>query len=198
MALYSKEKAYFDEEEVKLLTELPGDIAFAISHIEKQERLDYLAYHDPLARVANRGLFLERVAQYMRSAVSGGHKLALFFLDLERFRNINDSLGRPAGDALLRQVAEWLTRNVGDANLLARVGADHFAVVLPDVKQEGDVTRLLEKTMEALPQHPFQLNDAEFRIAGKIGVALFPDDGANADTLFKNAEAALKKTKTSG
>jgi diguanylate cyclase (GGDEF)-like protein len=134
----------------------------------------------------------------MRSAVSSGRKLALFLIDLERFKNINDSLGRPAGDALLRQVAEWLTRNVGDANLLARVGADHFAVVLPDVKQEGDVTRLLEKTMEALPQHPFQLNDAEFRIAAKIGVALFPDDGANADTLFKNAEAALKKTKTSG
>lgn len=76
---------------------------------------------------------------------------------------------------------------------MARVGADHFAVVLPDVKQAGDVTRLLEKTMEALPQHPFQLNDAEFRIAAKIGVALFPDDGVNADTMFKNAEAALKR-----
>ena len=149
LALYADETGFFDEEEMKLLTELAGDIAFAIDHIEKQERLDYLAYYDVLTGLANRSLFLERVAQYMRSAVSGGHKLALFLIDLERFKNINDSLGQAAGDALLRQVAEWLTRNVGDANLLARVGADHFAVVLPEVKEEGDVARLLEKTMEA-------------------------------------------------
>ena len=71
-------------------------------------------------------------------------------------------------------MAEWLTRNVGDANLLARVGADHFAVVLPEVKQEGDVARLLEKSMAAFLEHPFRLNDAVFRIAAKVGVALFP------------------------
>ena len=134
----------------------------------------------------------------MRSAASGGHKLALFLIDLERFKNINDSLGRPAGDALLKQVAEWLTRNAGDANLLARVGADHFAVVLPEVKQEGDVARLLEKTIGRFLEHPFRLNDAVFRIAAKVGIALFPDDGADADTLFRNAEAALKKAKASG
>jgi diguanylate cyclase (GGDEF)-like protein/PAS domain S-box-containing protein len=198
LVLYASEIEFFHEEEIKLLTDLASNISFALDNIEKEKKLNYLAYYDVLTGLANRSLFLERLAPYMRSAVSSGHKLALFLIDLERFKNINDSLGRPAGDALLRQVAEWLTRNVGDANLLARVGADHFAVVLPDVKQEGDVTRLLEKTMEALPQHPFQLNDAEFRIAAKIGVALFPDDGANADTLFKNAEAALKKTKTSG
>jgi diguanylate cyclase (GGDEF)-like protein/PAS domain S-box-containing protein len=197
-ALYAGEIEFFQEDELKLLTELAGDIAFAIDHIDKQERLDYLAYYDVLTGLANRSLFLERVAQSMRSAVSGGHKLALFLIDLERFKNINDSLGRPAGDALLRQVAEWLTRNTGDANLLARVGVDHFAVVLPDVRREGDVTRLLEKTMQAFLDHPFRLNDAVFRIATKVGVALFPDDGADAETLFKNAEVALKKAKASG
>jgi diguanylate cyclase (GGDEF)-like protein/PAS domain S-box-containing protein len=198
LALYADEPGFFDEAEMKLLTELAGDIAFAIDHIDKQERLDYLAYYDVLTGLANRTLFLERVAQYMRSAASGGHKLAVFLIDLERFKNINDSLGQPAGDALLRQVAEWLTRNAGDANLLARVGADHFAVVLPEVKQGGDVARLLEKWMEAFLDHPFRLNDAVFRIAAKVGVAVFPDDGADADTLFKNAEAALKKAKASG
>jgi diguanylate cyclase (GGDEF)-like protein/PAS domain S-box-containing protein len=198
LALYADEPGFFDEAEMKLLTQLAGDIAFAIDHIDKQERLDYLAYYDVLTGLANRTLFLERVAQYMRSAVSGGHKLAVFLTDLERFKNINDSLGQPAGDALLRQVAEWLTRNAGDANLLARVGADHFAVVLPEVKQGGDVARLLEKWMEAFLDHPFRLNDAVFRIAAKVGVALFPDDGADADTLFRNAEAALKKAKASG
>jgi diguanylate cyclase (GGDEF)-like protein/PAS domain S-box-containing protein len=198
LALYAGEIEFFHEEELKLLTDLTSNISFALDHIEKEKKLNYLAYYDALTGLANRSLFFERLAQYMRSAVSNGQKLALFLIDLERFKNINDSLGRPAGDALLRHVADWLTHNVGDANLLARVGADHFAVVLPEVKQEGDLTQLLEKTMEALPQHPFQLNDAVFRIAAKVGVALFPDDGANADTVFKNAEAALKKAKARG
>jgi len=196
--LHAAEAGYFDEAEMKLLRELAGDISFAINHIDKQERLDYLAYYDALTGLANRSLFLERVAQYMRSAASEGHKLALFLIDLERFKSINDSLGRTTGDALLRQVAEWLTHNVGDASLLARVGADHFAVVLPEVKQEGNVVRLVEKTIEAFLEHPFRLNDSVYRIAFKVGGAVFPEDGANADTLFKHAETALKKAKASG
>jgi diguanylate cyclase (GGDEF)-like protein/PAS domain S-box-containing protein len=196
--LYAGDPNFFDAQEITLLNELAGDISFAIDHLGKQERLDYLAYYDALTGLANRTLFLERVAQYVRSAVSGGHKLAVFLIDLERFKNINDSLGRPAGDALLRQVTEWLTRCAGDANLLARIGADHFAVVMPEVRQGGDVARLLEKIMAAFLEHPFRLNDAVFRIAFKVGAAMFPDDGADADTLFKHAEAALKKAKASG
>jgi diguanylate cyclase (GGDEF)-like protein len=198
LGLYADEAGFFDAEEMKLLMELAGDIGFALNHLEKTARLDFLVYYDALTGLANRALFLDRVAQYMRSAASAGHKLALYLFDLERFKNINDSLGRPAGDALLKQVAEWLTGNVGDANLLARVGADHFAVVLPEVKEEGGAARLLEETMQAFLGHPFHLNDTVFRIAAKAGVALFPDDGANADTLFRNAEAALKKSKSSG
>jgi diguanylate cyclase (GGDEF)-like protein/PAS domain S-box-containing protein len=199
LALFAGDSDFFDdEEETRLLLELAGDISFALDHLEKEEKLSYLAYYDALTGLANRSLFLERLAQYMRSAVSDGHKLALYLIDLERFKNINDSLGRTAGDALLKQVAEWLTRNMGDANLLARFDADHFAVVLPEVKQEGDVARLLEKTMAAFLERPFHLNDAVFRIAAKVGVAVFPNDGADADTLIRNAEAALKKAKARG
>jgi diguanylate cyclase (GGDEF)-like protein/PAS domain S-box-containing protein len=198
LALYASEAGFFQEEEMQLLTELAGDIAFAIDHIEKQERLNYLAYYDVLTGLANRSLFLERVAQHMHRAVSGGHKLAIALIDLERFKNINDSLGRPSGDALLKQVTDWLTGITGDASLLARIDADHFAGVLPQVKHGGDLAHLLEKTMQAFLEHPFRLNNAEFRIAAKAGVALFPDDGTDADTLFRNAEAALKKAKASG
>jgi diguanylate cyclase (GGDEF)-like protein/PAS domain S-box-containing protein len=197
-ALYADENDFFDEEELQLLTELSNDVAFAIDHIDKRERLDYLAYYDVLTGLANRSLFLERVSQYLRTAVKSGHTLALFLIDLERFKNINDSLGQPAGDALLKQVAAWLTGCFGDANLLARIGADHFAVVLNEASQGGNVARLLDKTMSAFLDHEFQLNGAAFRIAAKIGVALFPLDGGDADTLFKNAEAALKKAKISG
>ena len=198
LALYASETEFFHEHEMKLLTELAGDIAFAIDYIEKQERLNYLAYYDALTGLANRALFLERVAQSMRSAASSGHKLAVFLIDLERFKSINDSLGRPAGDELLRQVATWLTRTAGAVSLVARIGADHFAVVLPEIKRDGDVMRLLEKTMESSLDHSVRLNDAVFRISAKVGAAIFPDDGGDAETLFRNAEAALKKAKASG
>lgn len=198
LVLYADETDFFHDNEMQLLAELAGDIAFAIDHIKKQERLNYLAYYDVLTGLANRTLFLERVAQYMRSAVSDGHKLAIGLIDLERFKNINDSLGRNAGDELLKQVAEWLAPEMGDANLLARIDADHFAIVLPTVKSDGDLALLVENLMAAFLLHPFRLDDAVFRISIRIGIALFPDDGSDVDTVFRNAEAALKKAKSSG
>jgi diguanylate cyclase (GGDEF)-like protein/PAS domain S-box-containing protein len=198
IALFAGEVNAFDEEETRLLLELSGNISFALDHIEKEEKLNHLAYHDVLTGLANRSLFLDRAAQYLRGAASSGDQLALGLIDLERFKNINHSLGWPAGDALLRQVAEWLIHRFGDAGLLARVDADHFAVMLPKMKHAGELARFVEHTMEALLQHPFHLNDVGFRIAAKTGIALFPDDGTDADTLFKNAEAALKKAKVGG
>jgi len=199
LALYASEVGFFQAEEMALLTELANDIAFAVDHLDKQERLSYLAYYDALTGLANRSLFLERVAQFMRGAESDGHQLALFVIDLERFKNINDNLGRAVGDELLRQVAQSLTHNAaGDVNLLARVGPDHFAVVMPVVRPQGHLTRLIERWIDTLLKQPFRLNDTVFRVFVKVGVAIFPNDGADADTLFKHAEAALKKAKASG
>jgi diguanylate cyclase (GGDEF)-like protein/PAS domain S-box-containing protein len=198
LTLFAAEAHAFDEEEIRVLLELTDNISFALDHVEKRERLNYLAYYDELTGLANRSLFLERVAQHMRSALAGGYKLALGLIDLERFKNINLSLGRPVGDLLLQQVAHWLTSNLGNANLLARVGPDHFAVVFPEVKRERDLELHIEQSMDALIRHPFSLNEAVFHIAAKIGVALFPDDASDADALFKNAEAALRKAKVAG
>jgi diguanylate cyclase (GGDEF)-like protein/PAS domain S-box-containing protein len=198
LALYSADRDAFDAGEARLLSELAGNISFALDHLEKQERLNYLAYYDELTGLANRGLFLERVAQFIRGATTDGCKLALGFFDLERFKNVNQSLGRPSGDALLRQVADWLTHHLGDVTLLARVGGDHFAVVFPKVRPEGDLGRLVEQTIDAFQLHPFRLNDALFHVSVKVGIALYPDDGADADAVFRNAEAALKKAKLAG
>ncbi|MEA3105873.1 MAG: hypothetical protein QOI88_478 [Gammaproteobacteria bacterium] len=196
--LYTRKLEYFDAAGLALLTELAGNVAFASDYIEKQERLDHFAYYDALTGLANRSLFLDRVTQHILHAASSGHKLAMFLIDLERFKKLNDSLGRPAGDSLLKQVAEWLAQHAGNVSVLARVDADHFAIVLPDVTNEADVVRLLESTIAAFLTHPFSLNDAEYRVAAKVGAALYPDDGTDADTVFKNAEAALKKAKVSG
>ena len=198
LTLCAEETNYFDDEEITLLTQLSSDIAFAIDHINKQERLEYLAYYDALTGLANRGLFMERVAQYMRTAAQEGRKLALFLSDLERFKSINDSLGRSAGDALLVRVAEWIKHKVGDVNLLARVGADQFALVFPTLKADGNLLSLIEHTLEDFLEHHFTLSGSVFRIGIKAGVAIFPEDGEQADTLFKHAEAALKKAKASG
>jgi len=122
----------------------------------------------------------------------------MFLVDLERFKNINDSLGRPVGDELLRQVGTWLTRHVGDANLVARIGADHFAVVLPVVSPENDLARILEKMVDAFLTHSFHLGATVYRMAARGGVSIFPDDGATAETLYMNAEAALKRAKGKG
>jgi diguanylate cyclase (GGDEF)-like protein len=193
-ALYTSKPEFFDAAGLLLLTELAGNVAFAVDHLDRQDRL---VNYDTLTGLANRRSFLERVAQYMLSAADAGHKMAVFLIDLERFKKLNDSLGRSAGDALLKQVAEWLAHNAENVNLVARLDADHFGVVLPKVSYEANVARVLEKTVAAFMKHEFSLNNTVYRMAAKIGVAVFPDDGTDADTLFNNAEAALKKAKAS-
>lgn len=193
LSLFSDEPNAFNREEVELLTELAGDISFALDHIEKAKSLHYAAYYDVLTGLANRTLFLERVGQHLRNAAGGGHKLALVMIDLQRFRHVNESLGRPAGDALLKQVAEWLSREIADVTLLARMSADRFAAVLPVITDEADAARLLELTIDAFQAQSFHVGGAVLQIAMKAGISLFPDDGTDAESLLRNAEAALRK-----
>jgi diguanylate cyclase (GGDEF)-like protein len=195
LGLHAADADYFDDAEMKLLRELAGDIAFAIDHIGKAEKLNYQAYYDSLTGLANQTLFLERAAQCLRSAGSAGHGAAMVLVDLERFKSINDSLGQPAGDELLKQVATWMSQALVDPTLLTRVGSDHFAMMLPEARAPGDVARALEKMIKAFHEHPFMLDGTVFRISAKFGVAVFPDDGADAGGLFGYAEAALKKAK---
>ena len=198
IALFSGDTDAFDEEEVKLLTALAGDISFALDHIGKQERIDYLALYDPLTGLANRTLFLERVGRLEGGAADAGDRIALFMLDIERFKNINSSLGWPAGDALLNQVAQWLVGIAGDADLVARLDGDRFALVMPRMLPGRGIEKLVERWMAALLAHPFHLGDALLRITAKVGVAASTAGRADAATLFGNAEAALKEAKAGG
>ncbi len=196
LALYADTPGFFDaEDEMRLLLELAGDIAFALEHIEKAERLNYLAYYDPLTGLANATLFRERLARFVDAARGSGHKLALGLVDVDRFKTINDSLGRPAGDELLKQIAQRISEYVKDPSELARVAADRFAVVLARSGREDDVARLTERRLTECFGTPFRVGEAELRISAKVGLALFPNDGADADTLYRNAEAALKRAK---
>ncbi len=198
LALYSDKTDFFHEEELNLLTELARDIAFAIDHIDKQEQLDYLAYYDALTGLANRALFHERLEQSVMNANEPGRKLALVLLDIERFKTINDTLGRQAGDALIKEVAARMSGYASDVGRLARIDADHFAIMVPDVQTEEELARLIEQRVGEVFGPPFRIGDAELRVSAKFGIAMFPADGADADALFRNAEAALKNAKAKG
>jgi diguanylate cyclase (GGDEF)-like protein len=196
-ALYAKEADHFDEEEMRLILELAGDIAFALEHLDKSEKAEYLAYYDPLTELANRSLFYERLAQQLASASHSQGKCALLVIDIARFKTINDTFGRQAGDALLRKVAERVTALVPRL-LVSRVGPDQFALVVPDVQSVDELARRVEERLKDFFGAPYPVGNAELSISGKLGIAVYPEDGADAETLFRNAEAALKKAKQAG
>ncbi len=197
LALYAKEVGFFDDEEMKLLLELAGDISFALEHIAKAEKLDYLAYYDSLTGLANRSLFHERLVQYVSAAQIEKSRLAVAVVDVDRFKIINDSLGRQAGDELLRQIAGRIEGHAGPIRM-ARISADRFAIVRTGVSSESEVARLIEQWLAECFGPPYAVSGTELRVSAKAGIALFPNDGADADALFQNAEAALKKAKATG
>ncbi len=198
LALYSPEPGFFDDEEMKLLVELAGDIGFALETIEKQERLDYLSYYDTLTGLPNRALFIDRAGQQMRSRGGEPLMVAMILLNIERFRYINESFGHRGGDELLKLVARRLEAAFRGKDYLARTGADGFGLVVRGVRDAAAVVHLVENQLLACFREPYSLNDSELRVAAKAGIAMYPADGGDADTLFKNAEAALKKARDSG
>jgi diguanylate cyclase (GGDEF)-like protein/PAS domain S-box-containing protein len=196
--LFASGRNFFDADELALLNETASDISFALQSIARQEQLNYLAYYDALTGLANRILFDERLEQGVTNAKEHTGKLALVLLDIERFKTINDTLGRQAGDALLKEVAARMSRYAVDAGRLARIEADHFAVMVTDAQTAEELAHLIEQRIEEIFVPPFRIGDAELRVSAKFGIAMFPADGADADTLFKNAEAALENAKARG
>ncbi|MBI2509830.1 MAG: PAS domain S-box protein, partial [Betaproteobacteria bacterium] len=198
LALFARETNFFTEEEIKLLTELAGNISFALQTIEKGEKLDYLSYYNALTGLPNRTLFVDRAGQQMRAR--GGEQLmvALILLNLERFRNINETLGRHGGDELLKLVARRLENAFHGRDYLAHIGADGFGVVMRGVEDATRVAHAVENQVLGCFKEPFKLSGSELLVAAKAGIAMYPADGADADTLFKNAEAALRRAKESG
>jgi diguanylate cyclase (GGDEF)-like protein len=198
LALYAADTGFFDDEEMRLLAELAGDVSFALDHIEKAEKLDYISSYDPLTGVANRALFHERLRVQLEEAARENGKVALHIVDIERFKTINDTLGRQAGDAVLREIAVRISQGGHPTSWIARIGADHFAIVVAGVTSEEEMARRIEKRLEQIFAAPFTVAGTELRISARIGIAVFPADGADADSLYRNAEAALKKAKATG
>jgi diguanylate cyclase (GGDEF)-like protein len=198
LGLQASEVGYFDQDEVNLLAELAANVSFALELMHKQDRITYLALYDPLTGLPNRTLFHERLTQSLQSAVRNNTSLALVLIDLERFKAINDTLGQQAGDSVLQAVAQRLGSAAGDINRLARLGSNLFAVMVRQISGAAQVARWLEQVSVQVFGTPFTADAREARLAAKAGIAVFPEDGADADALLRNAEASLKRAKQTG
>jgi diguanylate cyclase (GGDEF)-like protein/PAS domain S-box-containing protein len=162
-----------------------------------EERIEFLARHDILTRLPNRFLLRDRAEQAFAHAERAHTKVALLLLDLDHFKHINDSLGHPAGDALLQTVAERLRNSTRDTDTVSRQGGDEFLVLLTDIHDTDDIASIAEKMMQTLGD-PCLVGGQEMSISCSVGLAVYPEDGTDFDTLVKNADAAMYHAKESG
>jgi diguanylate cyclase len=198
VVLGSSKTNAFDDGEMRLLTEFSGDISFALDHIEKSDRLNYLAYYDSLTGLANRTLFLERLTQHVNTATRAGAKFALVIADPEGIEALNDTLGRTAGDQVIRELASRFARCADSADLVGRMGSDQLAAVIPSLRSTTDVARTIEMWWQNWLKADLEVSGQDISLAARAGIALFPADGGDAEALVRSAEAALKAAKDGG
>jgi diguanylate cyclase (GGDEF)-like protein/PAS domain S-box-containing protein len=164
---------------------------------ESQEKLDHLAHHDALTGLPNRLLFHDRLQHAMVRALRGGDQLAVIFIDLDRFKNVNDTLGHHVGDELLKQVAASLSSCLREGDTLARLGGDEFIVLLEDIDGERGARLVAEKLMR-LFEHPVLVSNYELFVTGSVGISLFPQDARDMNVLIRNADVAMYQAKARG
>jgi diguanylate cyclase (GGDEF)-like protein len=164
---------------------------------QQKNDLDFIAYHDPLTDLPNRILFLDRLNQAINQAQRNNEKIALLFIDLDRFKEINDSFGHNSGDEVLIVCAERLQNCIRKIDTVARLGGDEFTILLDALKSNNVIINIVEKIINHLSA-PIYLGDDVFHVTASIGISLFPNDGQNAEQLLKNADAAMYKAKDDG
>ncbi|MEO1751018.1 EAL domain-containing protein [Thiofaba sp. EF100] len=171
--------------------------SIAIERRQAEERLDHLAHYDPLTGLPNRSLFHERLERALVRANRSGHQVAVMFLDLDRFKMINDTLGHEAGDALLKTVAQRLRTCVRMEDTVARLGGDEFTIILENITHVDDVAQVAHKIIDALAPS-MQVSGHEVFATTSIGIALYPNDGVRIEDLLKNADTAMYQAKDRG
>ncbi len=162
-----------------------------------QDRFRYLAYHDALTGLANRKQFHERLSQSLEWARNNNQLVALMFLDLDGFKQVNDTLGHDTGDQLLKLVAQRLTSSLRSCDIVSRLGGDEFTVILPEISQAEYAAKVADKILESLSQ-VFVLERQNVFVTASIGISIYPLDGEVEETLIKNADAAMYRAKQGG
>lgn len=164
---------------------------------EAEEKLNHLAYYDPLTGLPNRMLFSDRVEHEVAGARRTGALFAVLYVDLDRFKHVNDSLGHVAGDTLLVQVADRIKECLRESDTLCRVGGDEFAVVLQNLEREENAGMVAQKLVMRVSQR-FEINGKDVYIGASVGIALYPKDGVDTDSLLRKADGALYNAKEEG
>ena len=162
-----------------------------------QAKLDYQAHHDPLTGLPNRALFENRLHAALQCSQVSNRQGAVLFLDLDRFKHINDSLGHPVGDLLLKGIAQRLKEQVRDVDTVARLGGDEFIILLPGLHKPSDASAIANKLLACFSA-PFQAGEHEFFTSASIGISLYPQDGSDVASLIRNADAAMYRSKAKG
>ena len=182
-------------EQLKLANrQLEGEIS---ERRQAESKLNYLAYHDPLTGLANRRCFIERLQESLREAAHHDQQLAVLFIDLDQFKQVNDSLGHGVGDELLVSVAARLSEHVRLIDMLSRLGGDEFICLMEGLRSAEEV-EVLAREINGAFDYPFRLGDNELFLSASIGISLFPADGASVDDLMRNADSAMYRAKAIG
>jgi len=180
-----------------------GREGFLVAVVDVTERrkaeakIAHMAHHDGLTNLPNRALYQERLQQALEQGRDGGAKVAVLCVDLDLFKNVNDSFGHPMGDRLLRSVADRLRAQVGGQDLVARLGGDEFAIVLTQLASPNEASDFAARLIEIVSA-PYDMDGLEVVIGASIGIALAPGDGADCDGLLRNADMALYRAKAAG
>lgn len=164
---------------------------------QAEETIRELAYYDSLTGLPNRILLHDRLTIALAQAQRAGRKLAVMMLDLDKFKEVNDTLGHAAGDILLKAVAEKLTGALRKHDTVSRLGGDEFIIVIPDVMNKDDLAMLAQKILDVV-RTPFMINEHRVAVGSSIGIALYPDDGIDIKTLMQHADIAMYSAKQSG
>ena len=169
------------------------------THIQKLllDRLQYLAYNDVLTGLPNRRLFLDRLNTSLSQARRDKHMLAVLFVDLDQFKQVNDTLGHKAGDELLVGVTERMKNCLRESDTLARFGGDEFAVILPAIPDAEAASNVARKFLDSYAA-PLKINGGELNVTASMGISIFPNDGENVDDLLHHADSAMYQVKGAG
>ncbi len=205
ISIYSSELSAFEEEEKKLLLGLSSDLAYGLLSLRAQnerkrakEMVEHLAYYDPLTNLPNRILLKEHLAHALQDAERNDKTLGVLFINIDRLNSVNDTLGYSSGDQLIKSVTSRMKGCLRRCDIIGRFGGDEFVVILPQIRRAENAARLSKRLLHSIKSSSFSLGEHNIYVSASIGVAVYPNDAEDAQSLIKNADIAMRQVKEQG